>query len=290
MNTLDYSVSGATAVITLNRPDQMNAFTVEMAQEIQEALERADSDDAVRGVIFTGAGRAFCAGMDLSVEGNVFGFDESVDPSGADAWRIRDPGGMITLRLFRMKKPVVGAIQGAAVGIGATMLLPMDTRLATPDARFGFVFSKIGICLEACSSWFLPRLVGIPNALKWATSGDIIDAEEAKNGGLVQEIVPKDQDLLARAEEVLRDLTAGRSAVSIAANRQMIWRMMGAAHPMEAHRMDSRFLFELSQGDGKEGVDAFLQKRQANFVARPNHDMPDAQGGLDEPDFMTGTR
>lgn len=262
--TLGYEINGDVLTVTLNRPDRMNAFTVEMAHEMLDALERADSDDTVRSVIFTGAGRAFCAGMDLSTSGNVFGLDESIDPNSPDMVKNRDTGGMVVLRMFRMKKPIIGAINGASVGVGTTMQLPMDMRIASPFAKFGFVFSQRGITLESCASWFLPRLVGLPKALEWSMSGRVFGAEEALKGGLVQEIVDADK-LLDRAHETAHSLTANTSPMSVALNRQLLWRMMGACHPMEAHQAESRTMFHTSMHDGKEGVQSFLEKRDPDF-------------------------
>ena len=283
-STLDYAVDEGLLTLTLNRPDMLNAFTVEMAGELEEAFDQADRDDAVRAVIVTGAGHAFCAGMDLSVGGNVFGLDESIDPMGTDAEKIRDTGGRVALRIFRMKKPVIGAINGVAVGVGATMTLPMDARILSEKARIGFVFSKVGICLEACSSWFLPRLVGMETALDWALSGEIIDAETARQGGYARRIVAP-ENLLDAARSLADRFTTGTAPVSLAVNRQLLWRMAGAAHPMEAHRLDSRLVFELSKGDGREGVTSFVEKREAEFKARPSSDLPAVFDWDSEPPF-----
>lgn len=264
-------------VLTLNRPDRLNAFTVKMTEELLDALDAADADDAVRAVIVTGAGRGFCAGMDLEgdeVEGdNVFGLPEDVDPFGPEAERIRDLGGTVTLRLFRMKKPVIAAMNGVGVGIGATMCLPMDARILSDKARVGFVFAKIGICMEACSSWFLPRLVGMANALDWAMSGEIRDAEACRALGFAQEVVAP-EDLLPAAKARARRYIAGTAPVSVAVNRNLMWRMAGARHPIEAHRADSRAMLDLSRGDGREGVASFREKRAPVFAGRPSADMP----------------
>ncbi|MGR3783832.1 MAG: enoyl-CoA hydratase-related protein [Albimonas sp.] len=241
--TLRYEVEDAIATITLSRPEMLNAFTVEMAGEILAALDRADADPEVRAVIFTGEGRAFCAGMDLSSEGNVFGLDESVSASDPAAMeRNRDTGGTITLRIFRMKKPVIAAINGAGVGIGATMTLPMDARICSTKARIGFVFAKIGVCMEACSSWFLPRLVGMQTALDWAMSAEILTADKLLAGGFCTKVV-EPEDLMAEARATARRYIDGLSPVSVAVNRQLLWRMAGAAHPMEAHKLDSRAIY-----------------------------------------------
>lgn len=270
--------------ILLNRPDKMNAFTVKMARELIKALDEADEDDAVRSIIVSGNGRAFCAGMDLSTEGNVFGLDETIDPNSADMIRNRDVGGEVVLRLFRMKKPVIGAINGASVGVGSTMQLPMDVRLASPHAKFGFVFSQRGITLESCSSWFLPRLVGVQKALEWSFKGNVFGAEEALNAGLISEITTAD-DLMSRAREIAHDLTKGTSAVSVAFNRQLIWRMMGASHPMEAHAAESRTMYHTSTKDGKEGVQSFLDKRPPVFEDRISNGAPDGFDWNHEPPF-----
>ncbi|RMB12066.1 enoyl-CoA hydratase-related protein [Eilatimonas milleporae] len=255
---------GPVRIITLNRPDRLNAFTVQMNDELLDVLDDADRDDTVRALVFTGAGRAFCAGMDLGTGGNVFGLDESVDVASADMVRNRDLGGILTLRMFRMKKPLIAAVNGASVGVGTTMQLPMDIRIASRHAKFGFVFAERGITLESNASWFLPRLVGMAQALEWALSGRVFGAEEALAGGLVSEIVDADilmERALARAHRFI-DRT---SAMSVAVNRQLLWRMMGAAHPMEAHRLESRTMYHASMYDGREGVAAFMEKRDAVF-------------------------
>ncbi|MBV7392661.1 crotonase/enoyl-CoA hydratase family protein [Mameliella sediminis] len=283
-DTLTYAVEDGIATLTLSRPDRLNAFTVQMCHEIQDSLEMADADDEVRAVIVTGEGRAFCAGMDLSVGGNVFGLDESVDPYGPEAEKIRDTGGQVTLRIFRMKKPVIGAINGVAVGIGATMTLAMDARVLSERARIGFVFSKVGISMEACSSWFLPRLVGMETALDWALSGEIIGAAEAHRAGFARHLVAP-EDLLPTARKLAQRYARGTAPVSVAVNRQLLWRMAGAAHPMEAHKIDSRTMFELSMRDGKEGVSAFAEKRAPAFTGKVSRDMPRALDWEEEPGF-----
>ena len=264
-------------LLTLNRPDRLNAFTVKMTEELLDCFERADADDAVRAVIVTGAGRGFCAGMDLEgdeVEGdNVFGLPEDVDPYGPDAERIRDLGGTITLRLYRMKKPVIAAMNGVGVGIGATMTLPMDARIMSEKAKVGFVFARIGVCMEACSSWFLPRLIGMQNALDWTMSGEIQTAEAAKAAGFAAEVV-EPEDLIPAARARALRYVKGTSPVSVAVNRNLLWRMAGAAHPVEAHRADSRAMLDLSMLDGKEGVASFREKRAPEFRGRPSADMP----------------
>ncbi|MEL6979945.1 MAG: enoyl-CoA hydratase-related protein [Pseudomonadota bacterium] len=284
--TLSLSLEDEILTVTLNRPERLNAFNVTMSQEAPALLEAADADDAVRALIVTGAGRGFCAGMDLG-DGldNAFGLDESVDPLGPEAEAIRDLGGVLTLRLFRMKKPVIAAINGPAVGIGATMTLPMDGRILSEKARVGFVFAKLGICLEACSSWFLPRLVGMERALEWGLSGDILSAEEAFAGGFGAKVVSPD-DLLPTARAYAARLIKGTSAVSVAVNRQLLWRMAGAAHPMEAHRLDSRAMLALSMGDGKEGVAAFGEKRPPRFASRVSAGAPLGFDWDSEPPFL----
>lgn len=281
--TLDYTVQDGILTLTLNRPEQMNAFTVTMADELVAAFNRASDDDEVRAIIVTGAGKAFCAGMDLSVPGNVFGLDETQQPTLEDMHQrledpaihrgVRDTGGRVTLAIYNCKKPVIGAINGAAVGIGATMTLAMDVRLASEKARIGFVFGKIGIVPEACSSWFLPRIVGISQALEWIYGADILSAEDAKSGGLVKAVVAPDQ-LLAEATRLARRFVDNRSPVAIALARQMMYRNAAQPHPIEAHRVDSLAMFYTSIGDGKEGVRSFLEKRDPAYAAQASKDMP----------------
>ena len=282
-------------VLTLNRPEVMNAFTGRMMYEVIDAFDAADADDNVRAIIVTGEGeRAFCAGADLSEGDKTFDYAERedagekktvVEDDGAIDWSsedIRDSGGRVTLRIFESIKPVIGAINGAAVGIGATMQLPMDIRIASDNARFGFVFARRGIVPEACSSWFLPRLVGISKALQWCYSGEVFKAQEALEGGLVSEIVPQ-ADLLARAKEIALQMTQMSSPVSVAMTRQMLWRMLGADHPMEAHKVDSKAVFGRGrQADAKEGVVSFLEKRPPEFANKPSSDMPDFYPWWDE--------
>jgi len=282
--TLTYEQDGPVAVVTLNRPDNMNAFTPTMGREMEEVLERADDDDTVRAVIFTGAGRAFCAGMDLSADGNVFGLDESIDPLSPEMEKNRDTGGRVVLRMYRMKKPLIGAINGASVGVGTTMQLPMDVRIASPFAKFGFVFAERGITLESCSSWFLPRLVGISKAAEWSYTGRVFKADEALEAGLISEIVEPDA-LLARAREIAESFSARTSAMSVALNRQLLWRMMGACHPMEAHKAESRTMLHTSIRDGKEGVQSFLEKRDPDFRDSVSAGAPAGFDWDAEPDF-----
>ena len=282
-NTLLWEVEDRVLTLTLNRPEQMNAFTVEMAHELIDAFERASEDDAVGAIVVTGAGRAFCAGMDLSASGNVFGLDESQAPTLADmhdrlddpAVRdgVRDTGGRVTLAIFDCKKPVIAAINGAAVGIGATMTLAMDIRMVSEKARIGFVFGKLGIVPEACSSWFLPRLVGPQQALEWVLSAEIFDAAEALRGGLARSVHAPDT-LVADAQGLARKFIAGRSPVAVALARQMLLRNAAQPHPLEAHRIDSLAMFYASIGDGKEGVAAFLEKREPQFAGRASQMPP----------------
>ncbi len=281
--TLSWSVTDGILTLTLNRPEQMNAFTVEMADELVAAFTRASNDDAVRAIVVTGAGKAFCAGMDLSVPGNVFGLDETLKPTLADMRErlhdpaiekgVRDTGGRVTLAIYNCAKPVIGAINGAAVGIGATMTLAMDVRLVSEKARIGFVFGKIGIVPEACSSWFLPKIVGISQALDWVYSGDILDAAEVLRGGLVKAVLPPDQ-LLPEAYKLAKKWTENRSPVAIALARQMMYRNSAQDHPLEAHRVDSLAVFYTSLQDGKEGVKSFLEKRAPEFKSRASTDLP----------------
>ena len=271
-------------LLTLDRPQAMNAFTSKMKDELIAAFDEADKDDAVRAVIVTGAGeRAFCAGADLSEGAKTFDYaarsdaTSPVGPNGEVDWThplVRDSGGELTLRIFASKKPVIGAINGAAVGIGATMTLPMDRRIASESARFGFVFARRGIVPEAASSWFLPRLVTMPTALDWCLSGRLIDAAEAAAAGLVQEVTAPGQ-LVDRALSYARELTRHSAPVSVALTRRMLWRMAGASDPGEAHRWDSRVIFARGRSsDAREGVTSFLEKREPDFTDRVSADYP----------------
>ena len=277
--TLKYEVDQGVLTLTLKRPDQLNAFTVEMAQELVQAFNRASEDDDVRAIIVTGAGRAFCAGMDLSKPGNVFGLDESQRPTMADMAQpenmegVRDTGGTVTLAIYECKKPVIAAINGAAVGIGATMTCAMDIRLVSEKAKIGFVFSKLGIVPEACSTWFLPRIVGPSQALEWIYSGEIFDGQAAKDAGLARSIHAPD-DLLPAARAIAQKIADNNSPVATALARQLILRNSAAPHPMAAHQTDSLAMFYTSIGDGKEGVAAFLEKRKAEFKGKASTDMP----------------
>ena len=271
-----YEVAERVATITLHRPDKMNAFTETMRLEMADAFDRTDADDAVRAVIITGQGtRAFCAGADLTPEdgGSVFANPEPVEDLSDP--RVRDGGGKLTLRLFESTKPIIGAINGAAVGVGATMQLPMDIRLASTAARFGFVFARRGIVPEACSSWFLPRIVGLPQALEWTMTGRVFDADEALRGGLVRSLHAPD-DLMPAARALAREIADNTSAVSVAMTRAMLWRVPWDDHPMAAHKIDSRAIYRLSRSaDMAEGVASFLAKRPPAFPDRVSCNMPD---------------
>jgi enoyl-CoA hydratase/carnithine racemase len=282
--TIDYTVTDRVLTLTLNRPERLNAFTVTMADELEHAFRRASIDDSVGAIVVTGAGRAFCAGMDLAVSGNVFGLDESLQPTLADMHDklddpailrgVRDTGGRVTLAIFECLKPVIGAINGAAVGIGATMTLPMDVRLAAEGAKIGFVFGRLGIVPEACSSWFLPRLVGIPQALEWVYTAEPFDAAEGVRAGLLKAAVPG-ETLLDEARKLAHRFIDNRSPVAAALARQLIYRNGAEPHPLAAHRVDSLAMWHLSQHDGAEGVRAFLEKRPAQFTSKVSTDMPD---------------
>ena len=281
--TLLYQVENRILTITLNRPEQMNAFTVEMANDLEHAFKTANDDDNIGAIVVTGAGKAFCAGMDLSKQGNVFGLNEQLQPTTADMEQrlddetmiagVRDTGGRVTLAIFDCKKPVIGAINGAAVGIGATMTLAMDIRLASSKARIGFVFGKIGVVPEACSSWFLPRIVGISQALEWVYSSDILTAEEAQQGRLVKAVYSP-ETLLEEAYKLAHKFIDNRSPVAIAFARQMMYRNAAQAHPIEAHKVDSLAMFYTSLEDGKEGVKSFLEKRAPEFTGKASQ-MPE---------------
>lgn len=277
-STIRYDVDQGIATITLNRPEKLNAFTRDMGRELIAVFDEIDRDDAVRAVIVTGAGRGFCAGADLSGGAKTFdyasrGMVQGVDLADDSA---RDGGGRVTLRIFECLKPVIAAVNGPAVGVGATMLLPMDIRLASESARFGFVFARRGVVMEACSSWFLPRLVGISQAMEWAMTGRVFDAAEALQGRLVKKVLPPDE-LLPAARALAREVADNTSGISVALMRQMQWRMLGADHPMEAHKIDSRLMVQTGAADdAREGVAAFLEKRPARFPGRVSTDMPAA--------------
>jgi enoyl-CoA hydratase/carnithine racemase len=278
-----YDVSEGIATITLNRPDKMNAFTGRMMHEIISALDLSDADDNVKAVIVTGAGRAFCAGADLSSGGATFskGGSDIQTKQGVP----RDGGGMVSLRIFNSLKPVIGAINGAAVGVGVTMTLPMDIRVASDGAKFGFVFAKRGILPEACSSYFLPRLVGIQQATEWVFTGRVFSAEEALNGRLVRSVHPGDE-LLSVARGIAREIADNTAPVSVALSRQMLWRMMGASHPMDAHAVESRGISARGRSaDSKEGVTSFLEKRAAVYPDRVSDGLPDIFPNWEDPEF-----
>jgi enoyl-CoA hydratase/carnithine racemase len=266
--TIRYAVEAGVCTVTLDRPDKLNALNATMLEELLAAVDAADADDAVRAVIVTGAGRAFCAGADLSAGARTF------DRGATTAEDHRDGGGRFTLRLFDLKKPVIAAINGPAVGFGVTMTLAMDVRLASRDARLGFVFARRGVVPEACSTWFLPRLVGMAQAAEWVYTGRVFDAEEALRGRLVSRVL-EPAALLPAARELAREIADNTSAVSIALARQLMWKLLGAGHPDEAHRLDSQAMFWTGRSaDAHEGVSAFVEKRPARFTLRPSADMP----------------
>jgi enoyl-CoA hydratase/carnithine racemase len=272
--------SDGVLTITLNRPERLNAWTAQMGRELRAAFDSADAEDEVRAIIVTGAGRGFCAGADLASGGDTFDYrkHESTGP-------LRDNGGEFTLRVFESTKPVIAAINGPAVGVGATMTLPMDVRLAAEDARIGFVFARRGIIPEACSSWFLPRVVGISRAMEWVATGRVFSAQEALDGGLVRSVHPKDE-LLAAARALAGEIAENTAPVSVALARQLMWRMLGAEHPMIAHRADSRGMVARGQSaDAVEGITAFLEKRPASFPDRVSDGLPDIMPGWSAPEF-----
>ena len=281
--TILYSVEEQILTITLNRPDKLNAYNATMQAELIDAFDKADADDSVRAIIITGAGRGFCAGADLSSGGNTFDRDARRGPVRRNAdgsvdysdEMVRDGGGQVTLRMFKCLKPVIGAINGPAVGIGATMQLAMDIRIASENARFGFVFSQRGIVPEAASSWFLPRIVGISQALEWCFSGRVFPAQEALAGRLVSRVVPHDE-LIPAARALAKTFMEKTAPVSVALIRQMMWRLSAMDDPMEAHKIDSRGIYARGRSDDvKEGVVAFLEKRPAEFKNKVSADMPD---------------
>jgi enoyl-CoA hydratase/carnithine racemase len=267
--------------ITLNRPERLNAWTAQMGSELTEAFDRADADDEVRALIVTGAGRGFCAGADLASGGETFDYRKRERAGAAP----RDNGGQFTLRVFRSTKPVIAAINGPAVGVGATMTLPMDVRLAADDARMGFVFARRGIIPEACSSWFLPRVVGISRAMEWVATGRVFSAQEGLEGGLLRSLHPQGE-LLDAAHALAREIAENTAPVSVALARQLMWRMLGAEHPMLAHRADSRGMFARGQSaDAVEGITAFLEKRPANFPDQVSDGLPEIMPWWTEPEF-----
>jgi enoyl-CoA hydratase/carnithine racemase len=277
-----YEVEDHVLTITLNRPERLNAFTPTMGRELIEALDAADADDDVRAIVVTGAGRGFCAGADLEAGGSTFDWSER-HAAGEEV--PRDGGGRISLRLFECVKPVIAAINGPAVGVGITMTLPMDVRLAAEGAKIGFVFARRGIVPEACSSWFLPRIVGISQAMEWVATGRVFDASEALAGGLVRSVHAPD-DVAGAARELAHEIAISSAPVSVALARRMMWTMLGARHPMEAHRADSRAMFARGRSaDAVEGVTSFLEKRPAQFSDRVSDGLPDILPWLEEPVF-----
>jgi enoyl-CoA hydratase/carnithine racemase len=279
-----YDVADSVATITLHRPERMNAFTDVMMREVIDAFDQVDADDDVRAVVVTGSGdRAFCAGADLGGGGETFAKGGSDIQTSVGV--PRDGGGMVSLRIFDCKKPVIGAINGAAVGVGVTMTLPMDVRVASDNARFGFVFARRGIVPEACSSWFLPRLVGISTAAEWCYTGRVFPAAEALERGLVRSVHAAD-DLLPAAYELAREIADNTAPVSVALTRQMLWRMLGADHPMEAHRVDSRGIQSRgASADAREGVESFLEKRAPVYPVKVSDGLPDLFVDYVEPEF-----
>jgi enoyl-CoA hydratase/carnithine racemase len=279
--TITYEVADGVLTLTLNRPDRLNAFTSQMGHELIEAFDASDADDDVRAVIVTGAGRGFCAGADLGGGGETFDWREVQTDDSVP----RDTGGTVVLRIFDSLKPVIAAINGPAVGVGVTMTLPMDIRLVAEDAKLGFVFARRGIVPEAASSWFLPRIVGISQAMEWVATGRVFDASEALRGGYVRSVHPGGE-LLGAANELAREIVDNAAPVSVALARQMMWRMLGAGHPMEAHKADSRAMFSRGQSaDAREGVTSFLEKRPAQFTDRVSDGLPDVFPGREDPVF-----
>jgi enoyl-CoA hydratase/carnithine racemase len=279
---ISYEVSDGVLTITLDRPESLNAVTMRTIDELIDAFDRSDADDGVRVVVVTGRGRGFCAGADLSQGDQTFVRPEGENEAG-ERWR--DEGGLISLRIFNSLKPVIAAINGPAVGVGITMTLPMDIRLASETAKIGFVFARRGIVPEAASSWFLPRVVGISRAMEWATTGRIFPASEALEGGLVRSVHPPDE-LLPAAYALAREIADNTSAISVTLIRQMMWRMLGADHPMAGHRLESRAIAALGRtADVKEGVDSFLEKRPPRFPGRVSADLPDFFPWWTEPKF-----
>jgi enoyl-CoA hydratase/carnithine racemase len=299
VDTVATEVADGVLTITLDRPDRLNAFTVGMQRDLVAAFDQADEDRSVRCVVVTGRGRAFCAGADLGTGGGTFDrgavagdggavtgdADRTPDGNGSSPDRHRDEGGLVSLRIFACTKPVIAAINGPAVGVGVTMTLPMDIRLASESARFGFVFARRGLVPEAASSWFLPRVVGISTAAEWCYTGRVFGAEEARERGLVRSVHP-DGELLDAAYALAGEIASQASPVSITLTRQMLWRMLGEPHPMAAHRVDSAAIDELGRGDDvREGVVSFLEKRPPQFASRVPDDLPRFTPWWDEPEF-----
>ena len=287
--TIKYEVKDKILTITLNRPDRLNAFTGQMMNDLSSAFDSASHDDKVRVVIVTGEGRGFCAGADLGAGEATFNRDENPRTKKTDdeenlEW-LRDGGGRTTLAIYDCSKPIIAAINGPAVGVGVTMTLPMDIRLASDEAKFGFVFARRGLVPEAASSWFLPRIVGISKSLEWTFSGKVFNAEEALDGGLIRSIHSKDS-LMDEAKKIANEIIENTSPVSVSMTRQMLWKMLGADHPMEAHKVDSRAIYELGKGDDtKEGVNSFLEKRPPECPSKVSKDMPDFYPLWDEKEF-----
>jgi len=268
---IKYEISDQILTITLNRPDKLNAFTPNMGDELLDAFDKADENDDVRAVIVTGAGRAFCAGADLSGGSKTWDHGDSEDTLETH----KDKGGVVTLRMYDMKKPLIAAINGPAVGIGITLTLPMDVRLATENAKMGFVFARRGVIIESCSGWFLPRIVGINQAAEWALTGRVFNAQEALKGKLVSELLAPDA-LIPRAREIALEIAQNTSAISAVMTRQLLWKMLGADHPIEAHKIDSKYFFWAgTRADVAEGVRSFLEKRPPEFTMKPSIDMPE---------------
>ena len=283
--TITTEVNDHIMTITLDRPESLNSFNIAMLRELHDAFDRADSDDDVRVVIVTGAGRAFCAGADLSGGAESFDHESVTGSVGSPSGEVRDGGGILTLRIFRCLKPVIAAINGPAVGVGATMTLPMDIRMASTDAKFGFVFAARGIVPEAASSWFLPRIVGISKAAEWCFTSRVFRAPEALDAGLVRSLHAPDE-LLPAARELASEIVANSAPVSVALSRMMLWRMMGASHPMDAHRVDSRAVnYTGGTPDAREGITAFFERRPAEWSMSVNDDLPPFVPWWDEPRF-----
>ncbi len=277
--TILYEIKDKILTVTLNRPERLNAFTGQMMDDLIEAFDKAGKDDDIRVIIVTGAGRGFCAGADLGAGANTFNREvrnnrgETEGIKDNPEW-MRDGGGRTTLAIFDCPKPIIAAFNGPAVGVGVTMTLPMDIRIASEEARFGFVFARRGLVPEAASSWFLPKIVGISKALEWTFSGKVFSAEEAKDGGLIRSVHPANK-LMDEAYKLAQEIIDNTSPISVALTRQMLWKMLGADHPMEAHKVDSRLIYELGKAeDVKEGVKSFLEKRSPKFLSKVSRDMP----------------
>ncbi|KUG03997.1 enoyl-coa hydratase [hydrocarbon metagenome] len=276
---IKYEIQERVLTITINRPDRLNAFTRFMRDEIIDALDHAEADDNIRAIIVTGEGRGFCAGMDLQEGGATFNYNEVSQDEH------RDGGGVLALRIYNLKKPIIAAINGPAVGVGLTMTLPMDIRIASTTAKMGIVFARRGIVIDACSSWFLPRVIGVGNALEWALTGKVFSAQEALSCGLVSKVV-EPEDVVPTARAIALEISRNVAPVSAALTRQLIWSMVGADHPMAAHRVESKCFHYLGQrADAKEGISAFLEKRLPDFTMSPQKDMPDFYPWSPEPDF-----